>query len=247
MKARTIIIDNQRVRDLTKHKQYSVCKDEFNSSGEITHKWRLVQSKYEQPIMLFDLLSDLKQTNDLSSNAKNKSIIEELKKEYESWWTKVSKYSTPYTRIIIGTEHEPITNLNSQDWLDKNVWSQRQAASGSKKTAEWAIEFAKTANYEVELRRWPQEVEDQTTLSSSFPTIVEGAEPKALPIAKASLKLWNKEGVKFEKKIDIDPNADGAKFLLEDIPAGEYFLQGDFFAQKDKFLTGSYYAYVSMK
>lgn len=247
LRERTIIIDNQRVKNLTKYKQYSVCKDEFNSSGEITHKWRLVQSKAEEPIMLFDLLTDLKQTNDLSSNAKNKAIIEELKKEYESWWTKVSKYSAPYTRIIIGTEHEPITNLNSQDWLSSNVWSQRQAASGARKSAEWAVEFAKTASYKVELRRWPVEVENQTTLSSSFPSIVEGAEPKALPIAKANLKLWNDKGVVFEKKIEVNSNADFAKFDLKDLPAGEYFLKGDFFDSKDKFLAGSYYAYVSAK
>jgi len=246
-KNRAVTIVNMRTEHVQKFKQLSVKKDIWEGDA-ITHKWRLTRKDEKSKWELYDVLEDEKQENNIIGKPDNSAIVTELQQEYEKWWTLVEERSDEYTRIIVGHPAEPETRLNSHDFHNTYVWNQGHVASGAKGSEFIAIEFAKPGAYHFDLRRWPKEIEDQTTLTTAAPDRVFGSRknPVALAIASARTKIWHGDEIYVDKTKDADPKADGVRFTVEDLPKGPAFIQTWFYNVSGEMEGAVYYNYARL-
>ena len=243
-KNRAITICNMRTENVEKFRPFSVKKDTWDGN-KITHKWRLIRSGSNSKWELYDVLTDEKQQKNLIGNSANDGIVKELQEEYEKWWALVKERSDEYTRIIIGHPAEPITRINSHDSHNTSPWHQGTVAQGGGKTDYMAIEFAKPGTYHFDLRRWPEEVEEESTLTTApSGKVFGGTTPKSIAIASASLKIWNGNTTYVDERKDAESGADGVVFTVEDLPKGPAFVETQFYGSDGKVICPVYYTYA---
>jgi hypothetical protein len=247
LRRRYVAVDNQRVPELTKYKNACVMRDEVDADGNIIYKWRLTRNKAGAPYQLYDVLTDPKQRKNLAGDQKLAPIRKQLAADYEEWWRLVSARADEFVRPVLGHPAEPDACLWGFDWHgDMGPWNQRLVAAGAKANGWWPIRLARAGRYRFELRRWPKEIEAETTLTSSYDKPVEtGVLGKALPIAKARIRLFRGNTTVAEKTSDPAPGADGAVFEFEDLPEGPCSLQTWFHDKDGNELAGAYYVYVT--
>lgn len=96
---------------------------------------------------LYDLVQDPRQQKDLSES--HPEIKQRLTDAYRAWFADVSttrpnNFAPP--RIVIGTQHEPITVLTRQDWrhTQGQPW-------GANSNGFWLLENPQTADFTIEL------------------------------------------------------------------------------------------------
>ncbi|QDT09027.1 arylsulfatase [Planctomycetes bacterium K23_9] len=127
----------------------------FNHFALHEENWKLVHpsgfgtEKLDGPpkLQLYDLSQDPRQKKDLA--ASHPKVVERLSNAYKTWFTDVSSsrpdnYAAP--RIVIGTEHEPVTVLTRQDWRHSQG---RPWAAGS--NGFWLLENPEAGNYTIEI------------------------------------------------------------------------------------------------
>jgi hypothetical protein len=222
-------------------------RDEVDEDGDLIHKWRLVRKKAAAKYELYDLLDDRKQKKNLAANKRLNPVKKQLAADYEVWWKLVSSRADEYVRPVLGHPAEPEACLWGFDWHGgMGPWSQRLVASGAKANGWWAVDFAKAGAYHFDLRRWPKEIEKETSLTSGYDKPVEtGVLGKALPIAKARIRLFQGKTTIAERTTDMPPDADGAVFEIESLDAGPCFLQTWFYDRDGNELCGAYYVHVT--
>ncbi|WP_158848555.1 sulfatase-like hydrolase/transferase [Algibacter sp. L1A34] len=235
-KNRAVTINDMWTEFPEKYKKLSVKKDIWKGNM-ITHKWRLIRNSSESDWELYDVLVDEKQEVDLINNSENNGIIIELKEEYEKWWQLVEERSSEYTRIVIGNAAEPETDLHAMDFHGTVIWEQDAVKKGAKGSGFIAIEFEKTGAYNFDLRRWPKEIEKETTLTSA-------GSGKALAIASARIKIWDGDTIYVDETKKANLNADGVKFTLKNLPKGPAFVQTWFYDASGEMVGAVYYNYV---
>lgn len=247
-KNRTITIANMRTEHVEKYKALAVKKDVWEGD-KITNKWRIVRENKDSDWELYDVLIDEKQENNLIGILDNAKIVSELKEAYEDWWKLVKERSDEYTRIIIGNPAEPETRLNAHDFHNSTIWNQGKVASGKDGSDFIAVEFDKTGTYNFDLRRWPKEIEDVSSLTTAPIDGVYGSKnsPKALSIVSARIKIWHGDNVYVDKKKAVNSNADGVSFNIADLPKGPAFIQTWFYNAEGEMEGAVYYNYVSLK
>jgi arylsulfatase A-like enzyme len=236
-KNRSVTINDMWTEMPEKYKKLSVRKDIWKGD-EIINKWRLIRTNSETKWELYDVLVDEIQQNDVIGNSVNDDIVAVLKEEYELWWQLVDERSSEYTRIILGSSEEPESELYAMDFHGTIIWEQAMVKKGVPGSGFIAVEFEKKGTYNFDLRRWPKELEGETTLTSLGPG-------KALDIVSARIKIWNGDKIYVDTRKDVDPNADGVKFTLENMPKGPAFIQTWFYDASDKMEGAVYYNYVS--
>ncbi|TXG39048.1 sulfatase-like hydrolase/transferase [Seonamhaeicola maritimus] len=247
-KNRAITIVNMRTEHVEKFKAVAVKKDIWKGN-EILHKWRMVRESKDTNWELYDVLIDEKQQNDVIENPKNLDITNELTEAYETWWQLVKERADEYTRIVIGNPAEPETRLNAHDFHDNMIWNQGNVAGGKPGSGFIAVEFEKSGTYNFDLRRWPKEIANQTTLTVAPVDKVFGSKnsPKSLDIATARIKIWHDDAVYVDEKKKANINADGVNFTIKNLPKGPAFIQ-TWFYNKDGDMEGAvYYNYASLK
>ena len=255
---RVLVVDNQRMDDLIKYKEACIMKDELDATGTIKHKWRLMRTSATSAWELYDIQKDVQQKNDLlannSSSGQYKDIVKLLQNAYEKWWTKVSVNASDYARPILGSPEDPAVCLFGHDWhMDAGLppWNQTLIAGGLKANGFNAVTFAKASNYTFDLRRWPSDIADETTVTSGLKnplrTTISNALTygKALPIHSARIRVWNGDKTYFDEREDVASDSDGAVFTLR-MPAGPAMVQTWFYDANGKELCGAYYNYVSV-
>ena len=96
---------------------------------------------------LYDLSTDPQQRHDLASQ--RPEVFQRLKGAYQAWFDDVSSsrpdnYAPP--RIVIGTDHEPVSVLTRQDWRHQSgrPW-------GADSNGFWLLESPAPATYDVEV------------------------------------------------------------------------------------------------
>lgn len=247
-KNRAVTIVNMRTENVEKFKAVSVKKDIWEGET-ITHKWRLVRKEAGSNWELFDVLYDEKQEHNVMENSANATILSELQEEYEKWWILVKERSDEYTRIMLGHSAEPETRLNSHDFHDTMIWNQENVIGGDTGSDFIAIEFDKTGTYQFDLRRWPKEIEDVTTLTSVAPNKVFSGKknPVALDIVSARIKIWNGDELYADETKKADSNADGVLFKVKNLPKGPAFIQTWFYNASGEVAGAVYYNYASLK
>jgi arylsulfatase A-like enzyme len=238
-KNRAVTINDMWTEFPEKYKKLSVKKDSWEGDV-ITHKWRLCRTNADSDWELYDVLVDEKQQNNVISNPANQAIVENLKDEYEKWWQLVAERSDEYTRIIIGNKAEPVTDLHAMDFHGTVIWSQDDVKKGATGSGFIAAEFDKSGTYSFDLRRWPEEIADETTLTSAGPG-------KALEIASARIKIWNGDDVYADEKKKADPNADGVRFTIKHLPKGPVFIQTWFYNSAGEMEGAVYYNYAKFE
>ena len=195
---------------------------------------------------LFDVIPDPAQTTDLIDNPDFEDVVKDMKAGYEEYWKLVEPRIGTYTRIILGNPAEPETQLNSHDFHGRYLWNHAIVAEGKTGTGFIAIEFDKPGAYEFDLRRWPKEIAEETTLTTAPEGVVyDGiAVPVPLDIASARIKIWNGDKVYVDERKDAESGADGIPFTVSDLPKGPAFIQTWFYNSEGKPEGAVYYNYA---
>jgi arylsulfatase len=208
--------------------QYSRAKLEKWECCVIRGKWRLVEGKE-----LYDIVADRAQKNDLAKQ--NPEMVKSLRDYYEKWWGALGDKVNEFVPIGVGSEKQPHVSLSSSDWQDvycDNAGHIRNAVGGPR-GGPWNINVMKAGDYDITLRRWPEEL----NLPLSAPEPKGG---KALPIAAASLTV---AGQTLSAKA-ADPQATTIT-IRATLPAGRTQLHGWFQDAQGKDLCGAFYADVT--
>jgi len=194
------------------------------AAAVMSNRWRLIGGK-----QLYDIKGDPGQKSDVA--ASHPEVVEKLRAAYEDWWAEVSRRFDEYCHIIVGSQEENPARLCSFDWHTACPWSQGAVRSGSTANSFWAVEIARDGKYQIELRRWPKEVDRPITAA------IPGG--KAIPATKARMKIG---------RIDLTkPIPEGAKAVsfTVDLKAGKTTLQTWLIDDKSGQSRGAYYTYVS--
>jgi len=210
---RVIITDSQRIEYPEKWRQSAV----------MTERWRLVNGKE-----LYDIRADPGQEHDLA--AEHADVVAKLREEYDRWWEELLPTFDDYCEIVVGADAENPSRLGSHDWHDVfPPWNQTHILEGQVANGFWAVRVAQAGEYEITLRRWPEEAN----------TPITGAVPGGTAIAAHAARL---------KVADVDtqqPIPEGASgvTLTVQLPAGDTRLQTWLIndAGEDR---GAYYVYV---
>jgi len=254
---RVLVVDNQRLDDLVKYKQACVMKDELDSDGHIVHKWRLTRPDATKPWELYDIQADALQKTNLLAELKNGSIdkiTQSLQSSYEAWWRNISVNAADYARPIAGSPEEPVICLYSHDWhMSEGLppWNQSDIASGANANGFNVIAFAKAGYYTFDLRRWPREIAQETTVTSKLKSPIRSTIKNeltygmALPIHSARIRIWNGDKIYFDERQDVKPDSNGAVFTVS-LSSGPAMVQTWFYDADGKELGGAYYDYVSL-
>lgn len=228
---RILITDSQRVRDPIKWRKSSV----------MTQKYRMINGKE-----LYDISLDPSQKRDIA--AENPKVMNRLRAFYEAWWAELKPTFSQTSEIYLGHSKANPVALTSHDWISNGgtPWSQRSirnAESRPSNTGFWAVKIVENGKYEVELRRWPREIDHPITASLPAGKPVSGAkafrevEGAAFPAVVASLKLG---GFSLEKP--VKKGATSVSFRLP-LQASSDELWAKFSDEKGNSI-GAYYAYV---
>lgn len=258
--ARILVVDNQREDNLIKYKQACVMQDESDGDGKIVHKWRLMRPSPKASWELYDIAKDPHQKDDLLKSGAVGSydkLTGSLKDAYEAWWKQISAHASEYARPIIRTSEEPETCLYSHDWhIPAGVppWNHAMIAAGPADNGFSPVTFEHAGQYTFDLRRWPREIEGETSVDSQLRSPIRAGDAdlegkwkltngKALPVRSARIRVWNDEKTYADERQDVKPNSDGSIFTLK-MPAGPAMVQTWFYDADGKELCGAYYVYV---
>jgi arylsulfatase A-like enzyme len=229
---RTVVVDSQREEFLVKWKDAAV----------MTQRWRLVNpSLHGDPnqLELYDIEKDPGQKINLAAH--HPEVVAALKAEYESWWNRVSVGGKEYVRIVIGSDQENPSSLNSMDWHgdgSEMSWNQTQIRTAPLANGFWALEVSRSGRYRFELRRWPREVD----LPINAPYVDAKPNREKTPgVAIAATSAQIMIGDVHQTK-PISPDAKFVAFEC-DLPKGPAELRTSFY---DAVLNerGAYYVYV---
>ncbi len=257
---RIVVVDNQREDALIKYKEACIMRSELDSAGTIIRQWRLIlPSKDGQPVPaeLYDVQADPNQKDNLIANPEHSELVATLKVAYEGWWKTVSTHADDYARPILGSKEEPETCLFAHDWHTDVIppWNHKMIAEGPATNGYNAVTFEKAGDYTFDLRRWPKDIADETTVSSELHTpvrvgdahpdgTIEVSKGKALPIRSARIRIWNGDKTYANETQEIAPDSDGAVFTLP-MPGGPAMVQTWFYDADGNELCGAYYNYVN--
>jgi arylsulfatase A-like enzyme len=116
----------------------------------LTDRWRLVNGTE-----LYDVKLDPGQENDVSD--RRPGLVEELRGEYETWWSDVTDRYTGPARITAGGGERRV-DLTAHDWLSQPLIPQDRVLEGVPRNGRWPLRVERAGAYRVLLRRWPGEL-----------------------------------------------------------------------------------------
>ena len=141
--ARTVVTDTQRTPYPLKYQRSCVMKK----------KWRLINCKE-----LYNLETDPGQKDDIS--AQYPELVEELSTEYEKWWDICSEQFHTDTPISIGNFKNRINAMDMRDEAGTVICGQKMVRQGKHgANGYYPIYVEEDGVYELELCRWPEEVD----------------------------------------------------------------------------------------
>lgn len=239
---RILVTDSQRVVDPIKWRKSSV----------MTDKWRLVSDAGNDGTprhQLFDIEADPGQENDILID--HSDVAERLKGFYDEWWKEIEPTFGSPARIKIGHEAENPSRLTSHDWIAEQMvpWNQQHIRSGVDKpshTGFWNLDVVEGGDYEIVLRRWPDE--DEVAKKSITDSVAPG-EPvpgtkafrttpgRAIAASKATIEIAGET-----MEATVPEGASSVKFDLT-LPKGKTELTARFLGDGGE-VTGAFYAYV---
>ena len=229
---RILVTDSQRVMDPIK----------WRRSAVMTSQWRLINGSE-----LYDIQQDPGQENDVAGA--QPTVVARLKAFYEAWWAEIEPTFKQVPAIYLGHERENPVWLTSHDWIaeEGTPWNQslvRMALDSPESTGYWNVHVVAAGEYEIRLRRWPEEAD--TAIDAPLPPAagVPGDTPfraspgKAVPAVKASVRIGE-----VMAETPVEPG-EKVVTLRMTLPAGKTRMTA-LFTTRDGGAVGAYYAYVS--
>lgn len=231
---RILVTDSQRVRDPIKWRKSSVMTDQY----------RLINGKE-----LYDIKQDPSQKRDVA--AEHPKVVNRLREFYDEWWAELEPTFAQTTEIYLGHPKANPVRMTSHDWIadGSTPWNQRAIRNAEKRpsnTGFWAVKVIEEGIYDVELRRWPREIDQPIQASLPAGDPVPGASAfrtapgKAFPAVKALLKLG---GQSLEKPVAAGDRS--VTFRLRLKPGNDELWAK--FADADGNEMGAFYAYVNKR
>jgi arylsulfatase A-like enzyme len=253
---RVLVVDNQRSARLERDKQASVMRDEVDGDGRVARKWRL-SSGPGGTWSLHDVRADPRQQVDLSARSERTALIAGLKRAYDTWWQVVAEREGEDVRVVLGSEAQPRVRLDAHDWrTDRGdgavAWHQGVVADGLSGNGFHAVTFARAGSWRFELRRWPEEIAAETTLTSALARPIAhrnggGGGPtsgNALPIGAGRLRIRRADTTLADLRQTADGQADAVRFTVGGLPHGPAEIEAWFEDEAGRELGGAYYVYV---
>ena len=158
LRDRTLFVHSQRIPDPEKWRKCAV----------MTERWRLVNGKE-----LYDIKADPGQKSDVAAD--HADVVQRLRGKYDGWWKSLSVVFDDFVWIGIGSDAEPVTRLVPHDWIppdqSQSPWNQGHIRSGLVANGYWMIEVTRPGDYEFELRRWPNHVDESIEATKARLTI----------------------------------------------------------------------------
>ena len=253
LRERVLVVDNQRMVDLVEQRQASVMQDAYASSGAIAHKWRLASAATPGTWELYDVLADPRQEHDRAGEPALAGLIAALGDAYAQWWREVSRRAAEHVRPVLAHPDDGEVCLLSHDWQVEGMvpWNHTMVAEGFGANGFHAVEFARVTAHRFELRRWPRELAEETTLTSALARPLPHARDnrpilgEAQPIRGARLRIWHGTETYFDARTAVAADADAAVFAVARLPAGPASVQTWFYDNEGREIAGACYVYVS--
>ena len=131
----------------------------------MTSRWRLVNG-----VELYDIRQDPGQENDAAGA--HPDVVARLKAFYDAWWSDLEPTFKQVPAIYLGHEAEKPVRLTGHDWITpkSTPWNQsliRKAVNKPSATGYWNVKVATAGEYEIRLRRWPEEAD--TAIDAPLP------------------------------------------------------------------------------
>ncbi|MBT7702436.1 MAG: arylsulfatase, partial [Verrucomicrobia bacterium] len=213
-----------------KYKDYCVLSD----------RWRMVCGE------LYDIKADPGQQHDLA--AQHPDIVEQFTQAYEAWWEDVSRRFDEYCPIVVDQQKQATTVLTCQGWHgDVIPYNQQQVRAGLQGNGYWVIDVVRKGLYEIELRRWPEELDEPIGALVSLGELdadkldVESRlfklPSRAIHAVRARLAVGA-----FDRTVEVASGDKAVRFQVE-LEAGEQRLQ-TWFTDHDGESWGAYYVYM---
>ncbi len=228
---RILVTDSQRVKDPIKWRKTAV----------MTSDWRLINGRE-----LYDIKADPGQKKNVA--AQHRAVVARLAKFYDAWWEELLPTFQQDCAIYLGHPAENPATLTCHDWITTRLapWNHghiRDAMSGEGNTGFWHVQVVEDGEYEIRLRRWPQEADTAIVAGLKAAADVPGAKAyrarpgKAFPAVRATIEIGGQQ-----KQASVQPGQKEIVFTFK-LKAGRTRLRGDFFTAAGKTI-GAYYAYV---
>ena len=231
---RILVTDSQRVKDPIKWRKSSV----------MTSQWRLINGAE-----LYDIKSDPGQQSDVASG--HSQVVQRLRDFYDDWWADLLPSFSNDTAIYLGHPQDNPARLTSHDWITtgSTPWNQahiRNAVNGDANTGFWNVKVVESGDYELRLRRWPEET--NLPINAALPPgdPVPGTKAfrttpgKSIRPVRASVRI----GDIFEER-EIDSSQNEVVFRLS-LPEGKTRMT-TLFSTADGSEYGAYFVYVTKK
>lgn len=195
--------------------------------------WRLVQDRE-----LYNLADDPAQTRNVL--AAHPEVAARMREHYARWWAGVEPRVNEFSRIHVGSAHEPLTRLTPCDWQDVFLDTQGQIRNGPNKSAPWALHVERPGLYEFALRRWPAEAD--AAIAAGLPKY-QGVDGEyragtALPVRASRLRIGHES---HEAPVSADQKV--AAFTAR-LARGPVDVQTWFLDEAGEPLCGAYYVYI---
>ncbi len=228
---RMLVTDSQRLEVPKKWKNSSVMQD----------SWRLINGKE-----LYNIKDDKGQTNDVSAQFPDR--VKAMRDFYDGWWAHISGDFDEMIHFQIGLVNENPVTLTAHDVHSSKEdypWNQIQIRKGNVGSGYWALEVTEEADYEITLRRYPEE--SGLLINTSVPAVttsdVPGLQfdiPKGEDLKFKTATLQIGESINQSVAIKEDDTSANFKVHLEKgrINLTAYFVN----SEGDK--NVAYYAYV---
>ena len=229
---RILITDSQRVKDPIK----------WRKSAVMTSRWRL-----NNQTELYDIKADPGQKRNVASD--NPDVVAQLSDFYDAWWDELTPTFKQDVAIVLGHEADNPARLTCHDWITtgSTPWNQasvRSGMTGPGNTGFWNVDVTAAGDYEIELRRWPREINKPISAAIPAGADVPGVQAyrarpgKAIPVRKAELEIGGQKA-EFNSVTD---EMQSVVFALK-LKAGRTQLSARFLTD-DGTVYGAYYAYV---
>lgn len=206
-----------------------------DGAGVLMGPWRWLENRE-----LYNVETDPLQQQNVAAN--HPEVVQRLKSHLDQWWLELGPDVAEPERVIIGSEVENPSHLSACEWLDVFIDQQVQVRRGDRKSGVWHLEVAETGEYDIELRRWPEDCplgidEGCPPTAVTDGTYVAGT---AIPITAARIRVNNEEQTR---------PTDGKDFVrfTAQLERGPIQIQTWFQDEAGNDLLGAYYLKVTRR
>lgn len=119
----------------------------YRNAAVIGQCYKWYQPENAAQPTLYDVINDPSEQDDVS--AAHPDLMRKMRERYDAWFDDVSttrpnNYAPP--RIVIGSEHEPVTGLTWQDW---RLYDPRDEGWDEQHPGFWEVRVTKTQRYRL--------------------------------------------------------------------------------------------------